>query len=98
MTALRLQIRELRRARGLSQGELAERAGVGRVTVNRIESGRQRRVDLDVLEKLAAVLGVAPGLLIAEDGATGARRPEPAAPVRAGSGPRRRRKGIARGD
>jgi transcriptional regulator with XRE-family HTH domain len=68
MAALRIQLKQLREAHGLTQAELAERANVARATINRIETGRQRRVDLDVLEKVAAALGVSPGLLIAEDG------------------------------
>ncbi|MHB1863407.1 MAG: helix-turn-helix domain-containing protein [Gemmatimonadaceae bacterium] len=74
MAALRIQLKQLREAQGLTQGELAERANVARATVNRIEAGRQRRVDLDVLEHLATALGVSPGLLITEDGAKRAPR------------------------
>ena len=66
MTPLQLRIAELRAVKGWTQDQLAEAADVSRVTVNRIESGRSRRVDLDVLEKLADALGVDPGYLIAK--------------------------------
>lgn len=64
VTPLRIEVRAMREAKGWSQGELAERAGVTRATVNRIEMGRTRSIDLDTLEKLARALDVAPGLLI----------------------------------
>jgi transcriptional regulator with XRE-family HTH domain len=67
MAALTLHIRALREARGWTQGDLAERAGVTRATVNRIENGKPSSIDLDVLEKLAGALGVAPGLLIVQN-------------------------------
>lgn len=74
MTPLRVQIRQLRESQGLTQAALAEKSGVSRVTIARIEGGRQLRVDLEVLDRLARALGVAPGLLIAEDGAPPKRR------------------------
>ncbi len=64
MSPLAFRVAELRKARGWTQEELAERAGVGRVTIARIESGKNRRVDLDVLERLAAAFDVGAGYLI----------------------------------
>ena len=61
---LRVEIRALREAKKLTQGELATRAGVTRATVNRIEKGHPRSIDLDVLEKLAKALDVAPAALL----------------------------------
>ena len=49
-------VSEARRARGWSQSELAERAGVSRPTVARIEAGQQVR--LATLEAVAQVLGL----------------------------------------
>jgi transcriptional regulator with XRE-family HTH domain len=66
MTPLQLQIRTLRDQQGLTQAELAAAAGVSRATINRIETGRSRTVDLDMLEKVARALGVAPQLLLAD--------------------------------
>ncbi|HEY2378920.1 MAG TPA: helix-turn-helix transcriptional regulator [Gemmatimonadaceae bacterium] len=75
MTPLRVEIRTLREGRGWSQGELATRARVTRATVNRLENGRPRSIDLEVLEKLAAALGVSPpGLLIVRDESVSKRR------------------------
>jgi transcriptional regulator with XRE-family HTH domain len=64
MSPLVLRIRELREALGLTQAELAERAGVRRATVNRIENARVTAVDLEVLEKLADALRVEPGFIV----------------------------------
>jgi transcriptional regulator with XRE-family HTH domain len=73
MTPLRIQITELREAKGWTQTELAERAGLRRATLNRYERGHVRAVDLGVLEKLSHALGVAPGLLIVEMPGKGSR-------------------------
>ncbi len=59
-----VRLRELRRALGLTQAELAVRAGIRRATVSRLENARVTALDLDVLEKLADVLGVEPGFLL----------------------------------
>lgn len=64
MSPLALRVRELREALGLTQAELAERAGVRRATVNRIENARVTSIDLEVLEKLASALRVEPGFII----------------------------------
>ena len=50
-------LRRLRQKRQLSQSELARKAKVGRVTLNRIEGGTQDPT-LDTLERLAKALGV----------------------------------------
>jgi transcriptional regulator with XRE-family HTH domain len=64
MSPIRLRVEELRKAKTWTQEELARRAGVSRVTVNRIEGEENRRVDYDVLEKLANALGVNAAVLI----------------------------------
>jgi transcriptional regulator with XRE-family HTH domain len=51
------RIKELRAKRHLSQRELAERAGINRVYLARLELGQQDPT-LATLEKLAAALGV----------------------------------------
>ncbi len=53
--------------RGWSQAELAVRAGVRQATVSNIESGRLKRLDLEVLDKLASALEVDPGYLIVRE-------------------------------
>lgn len=55
---LRFRLRELRERAGLSQDQLAEKAGTSQVTVWRLESGTSRRIDFDLLDRLARALGV----------------------------------------
>jgi transcriptional regulator with XRE-family HTH domain len=64
MTPVTLRVRELREARGLTQGALAEKAGLRRATVNRIEMGRVKGVDLRTLELLADALEVDAAMLV----------------------------------
>jgi len=72
---IRLRVRELRTARGWSQRELAERAGVRHATINAIEAARTSGVDFDVLERLANTLEVGAGYLIVQyDASRGAQR------------------------
>lgn len=52
MTALSDNIRILRTARGWSQDELADKVGVSRATINRIEQGH-RMPDFDLVCRLA---------------------------------------------
>ena len=77
MSPLVLRVRELREALGLTQAELAERAGVRRATVNRIENARVTAIDLEVLEKLAGVLGVEPGFIIVRSSGGTLSKPHP---------------------
>jgi transcriptional regulator with XRE-family HTH domain len=64
VTPIHLRVKELRDAAGLSQTELAERAGVRRALVSDIERGENTNVKLETLEKLATALGVDAALLI----------------------------------
>ncbi|HUA45549.1 MAG TPA: helix-turn-helix transcriptional regulator [Solirubrobacteraceae bacterium] len=50
----------LRRSRGLSAGELARRAGIGKATLSEIESGR-RNTTLETLHALTRALGTSLG-------------------------------------
>ena len=50
------RIREARDARGWSQGELAERCGLSRPTIARIEAGQHVR--MGTLETVARALGL----------------------------------------
>jgi DNA-binding XRE family transcriptional regulator len=61
--ALGRRITELRKKGNVSQERLAERAGVGRVTLVRIERGEQSP-RYDTLESLARALGVSVGELL----------------------------------
>lgn len=57
------RIRSLRRARGLTQYELADLCGTSQGTVNKWET-RLVPIDLEDLEKVAEVLGVEPWQLL----------------------------------
>lgn len=54
----RITLAEVRKAHGLTQQTLAERSGVARVTIARLETGKSSPM-LQTLEKLAKALGVA---------------------------------------
>lgn len=58
------ELRRLRRQAGLSQAELAARAGVRRATISELETG-ERLPMVETLERIAAVLGVPAVLIIA---------------------------------
>jgi transcriptional regulator with XRE-family HTH domain len=64
LTALGAAIRDHRLQAGLTQAELAQRAGIGRPHLNHIEGGRKNPTVV-VLVHLAESLGVAPGDLLA---------------------------------
>jgi transcriptional regulator with XRE-family HTH domain len=51
-------VRAVRRRLGLSQRQVAERAGVSQQTVSVIERGRLEEVDLATLRRVGAVLGI----------------------------------------
>lgn len=57
-----------RPAKGLTQVELAEKAGLRRATVSEVESGKAKRIDLATLDKLSIALDTDPGLLIVREG------------------------------
>ena len=56
-------LRRLRHARGISQEELADRAGIDRNYVGKLER-EENAATVDMLEKLAPVLGVDPAELL----------------------------------
>jgi transcriptional regulator with XRE-family HTH domain len=64
MTPLQLALRRLRESRGLTQQQLAERAGVRQALISDLEAGKAMRRSLDAIEKLAKALGVEPGELL----------------------------------
>ena len=49
-------LRELRRAAGLTQGQLAERMGISQRRVSAIERGRVRRAEFDTLRSYVQAL------------------------------------------
>ena len=62
---VRVRLEEWRRRRLLTQGELAEKAGVGISSIVRIEKGQGARVT--TLRKLAAALSITPEQLVGDD-------------------------------
>lgn len=67
MTPISLRLAALRKAKGLTQAQLAEKSGVPQGTISRMETGQTGGVDLANLEKLANALGVAAGFLIVHE-------------------------------
>lgn len=67
------RLREVLAASGLTQKALAEQSGVSLPTISRLVRNETGQVSLETLDKLAAVLGVAPGDLIAKDAKRGKR-------------------------
>jgi transcriptional regulator with XRE-family HTH domain len=65
MSPVLLRLKELRTAKGLTQAQLAARAGVREATVNRIERNLVKGVDFLTLEKLSKALEVDAALLVA---------------------------------
>jgi transcriptional regulator with XRE-family HTH domain len=57
------RLREMRRARGLSQHDLARSAGVDPAYVGRLERG-ERAPGIDLVERLARALGAAAGEML----------------------------------
>ena len=62
-TRLGQNVRQLREAKGWSQEDYADRAGIHRTYVSDIERGR-RNPTITVVEKLAGPFGVSPGSLL----------------------------------
>ena len=66
MTPIRLRVREIREAQGLSQAALAKKAGIRPATLSAIETGQTKGIDFDTLERLARALSVPAQVLIDE--------------------------------
>jgi len=60
-------VRHYRREAGLSQVELADKAGIGATSVARIEGGHMENPRVQTVVKLARALGVAPRDLMPEE-------------------------------
>lgn len=58
------KIRKLRIAKGITQAELARRAGWMPQRLNHLERGRRTDLHVSTLRKIAAALGVKPGELL----------------------------------
>lgn len=58
MTMVGQRIRELRKEKGMTQQELADKAGVDVSYLSLIETGRKQNPTITFLARIAAVLGV----------------------------------------
>ena len=58
-----MKVRKLRQARGMTQGQLAEKTGVTREYIARLEAGRYDP-SLSTIERLAKALKVKPAELL----------------------------------
>lgn len=67
------RLRSLRESKGISQEELADRAGVHRTYVSSVERGR-RNISLANIHSLADALGVSPALLLDDGSSPSGRR------------------------
>ena len=63
-----LTIREWRERRGMTQAQLAERVGVRQATISDLETGQSRRIELDLLDRLARALRCKPADLLLRKG------------------------------
>ena len=68
MSPLILTIREWRERRGITQAQLAERVGVRQATISDLETGQSRRIELDLLDRLARALRCKPADLLLRKG------------------------------
>lgn len=68
MTELARLVRQLRDARDLTQGQLAEYSGVSRSYITKLEQGKIGQPSLDVLDRLAKVLHSSRAELLAATG------------------------------
>lgn len=60
MVTVILRLREWRERRGLSQSNLASRAGTHQKTISNLETGSTQRIELDLLGRLSRALNVLP--------------------------------------
>ncbi len=61
---MKVQLKEVRTARGISQNELARRLEMSLANVQKIEYGKAKSIPLDTLDNLCKVLRCLPGDLL----------------------------------
>ena len=64
VSPIEITLRELRKARGLTQVQVAEQTGIDQSQISRIESGETTGMDFSVMERLCTVLHCEPGDLL----------------------------------
>jgi transcriptional regulator with XRE-family HTH domain len=68
MSEAHTRVRDLRKAKGWSQIELAKRAGITQSTVSRVEAGDSKSSTADTMASLERALDLPPGSLTASSG------------------------------
>lgn len=66
VTPIVLGLKAAREAAGLTQAALAELVDVRQATISDLETGKSRRIELDLLERLALALNVEASSLIVQ--------------------------------
>ncbi len=61
MKKLRFKLKELRVMKGLTQNEVAKKAGVRQATISDLETGKSERITFDLLLALSDILDTPPG-------------------------------------
>src|SRR5262245_13468876 len=74
MSPITVALKRAREAAQLTQLQLADIAGVRQATISELETGKTRRVDLEVLDRLCVALDVEPGELLERDAKKRGRR------------------------
>ena len=67
MTPVQIRLREVRKSVGLTQAELAKKAGMAQGEISRIESNATM-ISLDVLDRLCRALKCEPGDILVRKG------------------------------
>lgn len=52
------RVKEIRKQKGMTQSELSDASGVGRITISRIETGELTNTSMSTVKKIAKGLGV----------------------------------------
>lgn len=81
-SGLRQEIQDLRKRKGWTQQQLADRIGVSRIYISKLEQGDRLSPSLDVLERLAQAFGVR--LTIELGVSTPGRRAKPSSKTKGG--------------
>ncbi len=68
MTRIELHLKDLRRAQGITQAELAELADIDQGRISRMEAGQCRSIGLDFLARLCDALDCEPADLLVRVG------------------------------
>lgn len=55
---MKLNLKDIREKKGMTQNELSQKSGIGRITISRIENDRQLDVKTGTIVKLANALEV----------------------------------------